>query len=170
MIVGFAFGLLLVRFKLASRCSPVMFTGFVPRLLRCVGWYGFARLRNARVQRGAGISWVSSATPGRSLWDVDRTVLVCCTRLCNGTCGRGATWGNAILGAFTGSLLFGMAALAMRGLAVPIGLHTAWNFGQWTLGEKETSGLWRPVVEQGYKQHVDHMGILGYLLSLVRQR
>lgn len=76
----------------------------------------------------------------------------------------GSTWASAFLGAFVGSLLFGMAALAMRGLAVPIGLHAAWNFGQWTLGEKETSGLWRPVVEQGYKQHVDHMGMLGYLL------
>jgi hypothetical protein len=76
----------------------------------------------------------------------------------------GSTWANAILGAFTGSLLFGMAALAMRGLAVPIGLHAAWNFAQWTLGEKETAGLWRPIVEQGYKQRVDHMGMLGYLL------
>jgi len=76
----------------------------------------------------------------------------------------GSTWTNAMLGAFVGSLLFGMAALAMRGLAVPIGLHAAWNFGQWTIGEKENSGLWRPVVEQGYKQHVDHMGMLGYLL------
>jgi hypothetical protein len=57
-----------------------------------------------------------------------------------------------------------MAALAMRGLAVPIGLHAAWNFGQWTLGEKETSGLWRPIVEQGYNLHVDHMGMLSYLL------
>ena len=76
----------------------------------------------------------------------------------------GSTWANAILGAFAGSLLFGMAALATRGLAVPIGLHAAWNFGQWTLGEKETAGLWRPVVEQGYNLRVDHMGMLGYLL------
>ena len=57
-----------------------------------------------------------------------------------------------------------MAALAMRGLAVPIGLHAAWNFGQWTLGEKETPGLCRPVVEHGYVLYVDHMGMLGYLL------
>ena len=164
MIVGFAFGLLLV----ALQTCFVMLAGHVhwvrTRLLALRRLDGFARLRNARVQRGAGISRVSSATPGRSLWDVDRTV-GSCTRLCNGTCGRGGIHGGMqILGAFTGSLLFGMAALAMRGLAVPIGLHTAWNFGQWTLGEKETSGPWRPVVEQGYKQHVDHMGILGYLL------
>jgi hypothetical protein len=76
----------------------------------------------------------------------------------------GATWANAMLGAFVGSLLFGMAALATRGLAVPIGLHAAWNFGQWILGEKETPGLWRPVVEQGYNLPVEHMGMLGYLL------
>ncbi len=76
----------------------------------------------------------------------------------------GSTWVNAMLGAFVGSLLFGMAALAMRGLAVPIGLHAAWNFGQWTLGEKEIAGIWKPVVEQGYKQHVDRMGMLGYLV------
>jgi hypothetical protein len=76
----------------------------------------------------------------------------------------GSTWTNAILGVFVGSLLFGMAALVMRGLAVPIGLHAAWNFGQWTLGEKETSGLWRPIVEQGYKLHVDRVGMLSYLL------
>jgi membrane protease YdiL (CAAX protease family) len=76
----------------------------------------------------------------------------------------GSTWANAILGAFAGSLLFGMAALATRGLAVPIGLHAAWNFGHWTLGEKETTGLWSPVVEQGCNLHVDHMGMLGYLL------
>ncbi|WP_188554959.1 CPBP family intramembrane glutamic endopeptidase [Edaphobacter dinghuensis] len=76
----------------------------------------------------------------------------------------GVTWTNALLGVFVGSLLFGMAALVMRGLAVPIGLHAAWNFGQWTLGEKETSGLWRPVIEQGYKAHVDRVGMLSYLL------
>ena len=69
-----------------------------------------------------------------------------------------------MLGAFVGSVLFGMAALAMRGLAVPIGLHAAWNFGQWTVGEKDFPGIWKPVVEQGYKPHVDHMGMLGYLI------
>ncbi len=76
----------------------------------------------------------------------------------------GATWTNAILGAFVGSLLFGMAALVTSGLALPIGLHAAWNFGQWTLGEKEGSGIWRPIVEPGYTLHVDHIGMLSYLL------
>lgn len=76
----------------------------------------------------------------------------------------GMTWTNAFLGVFVGSLLFGIAALVTRGLAVPIGLHAAWNFGQWTLGEKETTGLWRPIVEPGYALHVDHIGMLSYLV------
>jgi membrane protease YdiL (CAAX protease family) len=77
----------------------------------------------------------------------------------------GYTWTSALLGAAVGSLLFGMAALATRGLTVPIGLHAAWNFGQCVLGEKEISGLWKPVVEQGYRSYVDDMGRIGYLLA-----
>jgi uncharacterized protein len=61
----------------------------------------------------------------------------------------GVGWTNAFLGAAVGSLLFGMASLATRGLAVPIGLHAAWNFGSWALGGKETPGLWYVLVEQG---------------------
>jgi uncharacterized protein len=52
-------------------------------------------------------------------------------------------WADALLGAGVGSLLFGMAAIASRGLAVPISLHAAWNFGQWVLGMKGTPGLWK---------------------------
>ena len=39
----------------------------------------------------------------------------------------GANWSNALFGAGMGSLVFGMAALATRGLAMPIGLHAAYN-------------------------------------------
>lgn len=76
----------------------------------------------------------------------------------------GYTWTSAISGVFVGSLLFGMAALATRGLAVPIGLHAAWNFGQWALGEKEIAGIWKPVIEQGYASYVDFAGRISYLL------
>lgn len=74
----------------------------------------------------------------------------------------GFTWFNAMLGSVAGSLLFGMASIATRGLAVPIGLHAAWNFGQWVLGEKDLPGLWRPVIEENYQAHVDHVGLIGY--------
>ncbi|MEJ7679563.1 MAG: type II CAAX endopeptidase family protein [Segetibacter sp.] len=46
----------------------------------------------------------------------------------------GMTWFQAFLGAGTEALLFGLAALKTNGIALPIGLHAAWNFGQWCLG------------------------------------
>ncbi|HEV7768364.1 MAG TPA: type II CAAX endopeptidase family protein [Thermoanaerobaculia bacterium] len=57
----------------------------------------------------------------------------------------GASWSDAWIGAGVGSLLFGAAALATRGLAVPIGVHAAWNFGHWALGLKGSAGIWQPV-------------------------
>jgi membrane protease YdiL (CAAX protease family) len=57
----------------------------------------------------------------------------------------GASWIDAVVGSVLGSLLFGMASIATEGLAVPIGLHAAWNTGHWALGFKETPGLLRPI-------------------------
>jgi uncharacterized protein len=70
---------------------------------------------------------------------------------------------RALLGAGVGSLMFGMAAIATRGLAVPIGLHTAWNFGDWILGGKGSPGLWQVVVEEGHQQRAQLIGTMGYL-------
>jgi hypothetical protein len=61
----------------------------------------------------------------------------------------GWPWTDALLGAGVGSLLFGMAAIASRGLAVPIGLHAAWNFGQWALGLRGSPGIWKSIVPEG---------------------
>lgn len=55
----------------------------------------------------------------------------------------GATWTQAFLGAGVGSLLFGAASLRSRGLAMPIGIHAAWNLGHWAAGFKGTSGFWK---------------------------
>ena len=54
---------------------------------------------------------------------------------------------NALLGAGTGALVFGTAALTTRGLAVPIGMHAAWNLGDWSVGQKDTAGPWRLLTE-----------------------
>ena len=70
---------------------------------------------------------------------------------------------RAILGAGVGSLMFGMAAITTRGLAVPIGLHAAWNFGDWILGGKGSPGLWQVVVEEGQQQRAQFVGTIGYL-------
>jgi len=46
----------------------------------------------------------------------------------------GWTWTQAFAGAAAGSLLFGAASIASQGLAIPIGMHAAWNFGASALG------------------------------------
>jgi membrane protease YdiL (CAAX protease family) len=61
----------------------------------------------------------------------------------------GMSWSDAFLGAGIGSLLFGMAALASRGLAVPVGIHAAWNTGHWALGLKGSPGLWTAAAVPG---------------------
>jgi membrane protease YdiL (CAAX protease family) len=79
----------------------------------------------------------------------------------------GSSWTTAVLGVATGSLLFGMAALATRGLAIPIGLHAAWNFGQWVLGGKEMPGLWRAVNPQEVQAHLERVGMTIYVIVMV---
>src|SRR5438093_511171 len=78
--------------------------------------------------------------------------------------GRSATWRLALLGAGVGSLLFGMAAIATRGLALPIGLHAAWNIGDWMRGGKGSVGFWKPVVEDALKERAAFIGITSYVL------
>ena len=78
----------------------------------------------------------------------------------------GYSWFNAVFGAFVGGLFFGMAALATRGLAVPIGMHAAWNFGQWVMGQKDTTGIWRVVVDAGYEARAERIGMVGYLVPV----
>jgi membrane protease YdiL (CAAX protease family) len=75
----------------------------------------------------------------------------------------GYSWTNALFGAFVGSLLFGTAALATRGLALPIGLHAAWNFGQWVIGEKETPGLWKPIIPGGPSTNANDVALIAYV-------
>ena len=53
------------------------------------------------------------------------------------------------LGVFPCGLLWGMSAIATRSIAVPIGLHAAWNFAGWTSGAREEVGLFRVVMEEG---------------------
>jgi CAAX protease family protein len=74
----------------------------------------------------------------------------------------GLPWSQALLGPGAGSLLFGMIAIATRGLAVGIGVHAAWNFGQWALGLKGQPGLWQGVVKDGVQESA-RTGTISYL-------
>jgi membrane protease YdiL (CAAX protease family) len=77
----------------------------------------------------------------------------------------GLPWRNALLGAGVGSLLFGMGALATRGLAVPIGVHAAWNVGEWSLGLKGSPGIWTAVVAVSDAQ-AEWFARIGYLVVM----
>lgn len=78
----------------------------------------------------------------------------------------GMTWGQAFLGPGTGALLFGMAALKSNGIALPIGLHCAWNFGQWCLGFKKETGLLQGIIETGYENVVERNGWISYIMIM----
>jgi membrane protease YdiL (CAAX protease family) len=78
-----------------------------------------------------------------------------------------STWLQAIFGAGVGSLLFGMAAITTRGLAVPIGLHAAWNFGDWMHGGKGAGGLWHPIILENYRDRADQGAWAGYVLVML---
>jgi len=75
----------------------------------------------------------------------------------------GATWSNAIFGSGLGALVFGMAALVTRGIALPLGLHAAWNFGDWMRGGKGDQGMWIMRIEEAHSAHVDEVAMVAYV-------
>jgi membrane protease YdiL (CAAX protease family) len=79
----------------------------------------------------------------------------------------GMSWMQAFLGPGIGAILFGVAALRTKGIALPIGLHAAWNFGQWTFGFKNVPGIWEAVVEKGYGQEVIRTGMISYVFIMI---
>lgn len=78
----------------------------------------------------------------------------------------GSSWVQALFGAGMGSLLFGMASIATRGLAVPIGLHAAWNLGDWIRGGKDSTGLWHPVSADTFRDRAELVGMIGYVMVM----
>lgn len=78
----------------------------------------------------------------------------------------GWSFGQALWGAAMGSLLFGMASIATRGLAVPIGIHAAWNVGDWIRGNRAEPGVWRPEIATGFEGAASRAGIWCYVLVM----
>lgn len=60
----------------------------------------------------------------------------------------GYTFINAFLGSSIGAILFGIAALKTKGIALPVGLHMALNFGQWCFGFNFQGIIWQRVIEE----------------------
>lgn len=78
----------------------------------------------------------------------------------------GMTWFQAFIGAGTGALLFGLAALKTNGIALPIGLHAAWNFGQWCLGFKKETGILQGITDKGFENIIERNAWIAYLLIM----
>lgn len=78
----------------------------------------------------------------------------------------GASWTNAVLGSGVGSMVFGMAALATRGLALPIGLHAGWNIGDWASGGKGDGGFWRMTVNPASAGQASAWAMASYVLVM----
>jgi len=79
----------------------------------------------------------------------------------------GYTFKQAFLGAGIGAILFGIAALKTKGIALPVGLHAAWNFGQWTIGFKNEPGVWQTIVEGGHESEYESLSFIFYLLVMI---
>lgn len=63
----------------------------------------------------------------------------------------GYTLGQAIFGAAIGAILFGIATLRSGGIALPLGIHTAWNFSQWYIGFKLEKGVYSAIVPEAFQ-------------------
>lgn len=79
----------------------------------------------------------------------------------------GYTFKQAFLGAGIGAILFGIAALKTKGIALPVGLHAAWNFGQWAIGFKNEPGIWQTIVEKGYESEYGNTSFVFYILVML---
>ena len=66
----------------------------------------------------------------------------------------GWAWQTVAMGVVPGALLFGAAAIASRGLAMPIGLHAAVNIARWITGETDNAGLWTLAVDERVRGRV----------------
>jgi membrane protease YdiL (CAAX protease family) len=69
----------------------------------------------------------------------------------------GWSWNSIVFGVLPSAVLFGAAALASGGLAMPIGLHMALNVAQWAIGEKESAGLFTQTVDQTSRARIEQV-------------
>ncbi len=73
---------------------------------------------------------------------------------------------QALVGTGVGSLFFGMAAIAgKRGLALPIGVHTGWNFTTWCL--TSGSGPWSMTFPAYLSHRVQTVGMIVYVICVL---
>lgn len=72
----------------------------------------------------------------------------------------GWSWASVVMGVLPSAVLFGAAALASGGLAMPIGLHMALNVAQWAIGEKDSAGFFTQTVDQSSRARIEQVAPL----------
>lgn len=74
---------------------------------------------------------------------------ICITSVAFGLSHLPYGWGmpTIVLGVIPFGIAWGMSAIATEGIAVPIGLHAAWNFANWCVGGRKETGLLRAILE-----------------------
>lgn len=73
---------------------------------------------------------------------------------------------QGLAGAGMGGLLYGVITLRTKGLAYPIGIHAAWNFGQWALGFQGNPGILEISIDIAYNDRIELIGFISYLIVM----
>jgi len=78
----------------------------------------------------------------------------------------GMSFWAAAIGPGLGGILFGILAIKTKGIAYPMGVHAAWNFGQWVVGLKPEPGIVLGRIAPGQEDWVDVTGWTGYAIAM----
>jgi len=167
LFIGFVIGSAIVALQIVVVCAGAHthwvvapHQPFSVTLLALAGYFALA-LREEFAFRGYPLRRLESAG---GTWGA--LLLIAVVFTLEHTAG-GWSWSRSLLGPPAGALLLGMAALSTRGIVVPLGIHTAFNFGQWFMGQKEIAGVLRPVVDAGFGHQADTLGYVGYLAGML---
>lgn len=90
------------------------------------------------------------------------TVLFMFERMLSGVTSLAACIGTALSG-----VLLGMLAIRTKGIAFPMGLHAAWNFGQWALGLEDEPGLFAATIDSEKEEWVNMVEWVSFSIAMV---
>jgi membrane protease YdiL (CAAX protease family) len=165
-IVGFSIGLLLVLLQVllvltASHSKLIIVPGLPIRpVLIMFSLYFILALREELAFRGFPLRSLNYAI---GPW---KSQLIIALIFSLEHLAGGYTLFQAFLGAGIGAILFGIAALQSKGIALPVGIHLAWNFGQWCAGFKNEPGIWQNIIEKGFEEKHGQISFAFYILVM----
>lgn len=167
LFIGFGIGVLLVvvQATIASTFAEIKFSLStdisVLSLIPSIILYFIVALREELVFRSFALrSLANSSNPIFALILI--TIIFILEHIISGM-----SWKMAVIGSGFGGILFGLAALKTKGLALPIGLHFSWNFTQWILGFKDDTGVWKEVVEKGHEANAENVALTGFVIAMI---